>query len=326
MGAWNIAVIGATGIVGQAIISLLEESVFSVGTLLPIASDNSTGETLRFNGSTLTVQSLSQTNWNDIHLAFLVTRSASALEQALDIAKSGLVVIDCSGFFANSPNIPLVLPGINEGDLVDYRRTNMVALPNPIVTQLLKTALAVTHAENVRRLDVTSYLPASFYGKDKIEALAAQTARLLNGLGIEGNQIAFNLEPARGTTLHDEALTLQCRRILNNDRLEVSFNATNVPVFYGLAQNVNLTTEYPIDIESFQGCDETQLDITHVSEADRLSLLETTHMPASLAVGEVSPAYGVADMVHIWSRSDNVRYLGAWMAVRLANQLIHADF
>lgn len=326
MKTWNIAVIGATGLVGNALLSLMEETEFPVNNLIPIGSDNSCGETIRFKGSSIRVQSLANSDLDNIDLAFLITRAAAALERAIDLAKTGVILIDCSGFFANSNDVPLVIPGINDGDAKLYHEKNMIALPSPVVIQALKTALVVTDADNILRLDVTSYLPASYYGKDKIDALAGQTARLLNGLGIEGHQIAFNLEPAKGTILNDDALLLQCRRILNNDQLQAVWNTTNVPVFYGLAQNVNVTSDYPVDITQWEEGQEIAFDIVQVNNRDPLSLLGIADVAPELFVGDIHTSPGMTDMVQVWSRSDNVRYLGASMALRLAVQILQSDF
>lgn len=327
MRTWNIAIIGATGLVGQSLLSLLEESEFPIGTLIAISSDRSADESLRFNGTSLRMQTVANSDLGKVDLVFLVSRAAAALECAIDTAKAGTtVVIDCSGFFANAKDIPLVIPGINDGDAAAYSAQNMIALPSPIVIQALKTALAVTHADNILRIDVTSYLPASYYGKDTTEALAGQTARLLNGLGIDGSQIAFNLDPALTTALNKDALLLQCRRILNKDQLQIVWNNTNVPVFYGLAQNINVTCDYPVDIGQWETSQGVAADIIQVNGNESLSLLAIRDKPPALFVGDIHTAPGIVDMVQAWSRSDNVRYLGAWMALRLATLILQADF
>lgn len=320
MAVWNVAVIGVTGIVGRAIVELLEERAFPVASLFLFASEQNKGTIIRFKGKSITVKTMEEADWSQIHIIFLATGAQNAVQMARDLADSGCIVIDGSGFFAAYTHIPLVLPSINDYALADYRQSNIIAMPSGVVTQLLKAATAIIQPENMIRLDVSSYLSASFYGKDSVETLAEQSARLLNGLTIEEAQMAFNIEQAVNITNRDEILVEQCRRILNNGQFAVSFNLVNVPVFYGMAQNINITLQHPLDIGKLR------LDLEHVPGIEfipnsQLSLLASKkHSLATLTIGNVRYAYGIPELLQLWSTTDS-GFLSALTAIEIAECL-----
>lgn len=326
MVALNIAVIGATGLVGQSIIELLEEREFPVGALFAFVSKENNEESIRFKGKRVSVKTVVEADWSQIDIAFLATSASETKQIAIQIAESGCIVIDSSGFFADSPHTPLVLPEINESVLSEYRQSNIVALPNGMVTQLLKTAFSLTTPENIVRLDVTSYLPASFYGKQNVQRLAGQSARLLNGQTVEGEQIAFNLMPAKtclNSGIPEEDLVEQCRRIVNDERFSVSFNMVNVPVFYGLSQSVNITLQYPIDLERLNCHIKGETDVELITNNTNIfSLFKKQEAPGTLTISNMHYGSGIPELLQVWSATDNIRFLGALTAVKTAECLL----
>lgn len=320
MAVWNIAVIGVTGIVGRAIVELLEERAFPVASLCVFASEQNKGKIIRFKGKNMTVKTMEEADWSQIHIIFLATGAQDAVQMARDFADSGCIVIDSSGFFAASAQIPLVLPSINDYALADYWRSNIIATPSGIVTQLLKAVTAMTRLENIIRLDVSSYLPASFYGKDSVETLAEQSARLLNGLATEEAQIAFNVKQAVNITHRDEILVEQCRRILNDGQFAVSFNLVNVQVFYGMAQNINITLQHPLDTGQLMLDLEYVPGIEFIPNSEVPLLASKQHSPATLTIGNVRYAYGIPELLQLWSTTDS-GFLGALTAIGIAECL-----
>ncbi|MCO6523467.1 MAG: aspartate-semialdehyde dehydrogenase [Candidatus Schmidhempelia sp.] len=323
MAAWNIAVVGATGAVGSNIIELLEERQFPVSELFAFATEDHFGEAIRFNGKSIKIQTLADFDWSRVNIAFFTAGADVAELYAYQAADMGCIVIDTSDYFTRSPDVPLIVPNVNDKDLIDYRNGNIIAIANGIVSQLLRTVTAITDRENVIQLHVNSYLPASFYGKKSIDSLAGQSARLLNGLAIEEKQLAFNLQPVvdKVTLLSEEALLQQCRRVIGNHQLPISFDFIDVPVFYGLSQSINLTLHYPIDLEQLPR-DLAQLPDIELSAIDVPTPVQRQDTSLKLKIGNLRYAYGVPELLQLWAVSDNVRYLGGLMAIETAERLI----
>jgi aspartate-semialdehyde dehydrogenase len=324
MAAWNIAVVGATGAVGSNIIQLLEERQFPVAELFAFATEDNLGESIRFNGKSIKVQTLANFDWSQVNIAFFTAGAAVSELYAYQAADMGCIVIDTSDYFTRSPEVPLIVPNVNDKDLIDYRNGNIIAIANAIVSQLLRTVTAITEIENILQLHVNSYLPASFYGKKAIDSLAGQSARLLNGLTIEDKQLAFNLQPVVNNTtmlLSEEQLLQQCRRVLGNNQLPISFDFIDVPVFYGLSQSINLSLNYPIDLEQLP-IDLAQSSDIALSDNQVPTPVQPQEAALKLKIGNVRYAYGMPELLQLWTVSDNVRYLGSLMAIETAECLI----
>jgi aspartate-semialdehyde dehydrogenase len=141
---WNIALLGATGAVGEALLELLQERQFPVGELYPLASERSAGANVRFNGKSLLVQNAEEFDWSQAQLAFFVAGSDASARYAEEAGNMGCLVIDTSGLFAMEPDVPLVVPGVNPQVLADYRNRNIVAVADSMVSQLLTAIKPLT--------------------------------------------------------------------------------------------------------------------------------------------------------------------------------------
>lgn len=331
MASWNIAVVGATGLVGSAIVDLLQERSFPVAEVHLLASENSVGEQVRFNGTNLKMASIADFDWSLVSMAFFAAGEKVTEQYAQDAADSGCVVIDTSGYFSAQPHIPLITPQVNNTVLADYRNGNIVAIANSIVSQLLRAVTAITEGQEITHIHVSSFIPASFYGKAGIDELAGQSARLLNGLAVENNlfakQLAFNLLPIADAQHEDGTLEQcvieQCRRILANELLPISTDFINAPVFYGLAQSVNMTVQYPMAIDHIQEKLSYNNDIILSDSDDLPTPVTELNSPLNLKIGNVRYSYGIPEQLQLWSVSDNIRYLGALMAVETAELLVN---
>lgn len=137
---WNIAVLGATGAVGEALLETLAERQFPVGEIFALARAESAGEGLRYEGKTVRVQDVAQFDWSQAQLAFFAAGAEASAAYADEAANAGCLVIDLSGHFALEPDVPLVVPDVNPFVLADYRNRNIIAVPDSLTSQLL-TAL-----------------------------------------------------------------------------------------------------------------------------------------------------------------------------------------
>ena len=161
---WNIAVLGATGAVGEALLETLAERQFPVGEIYALARNESAGEQLRFGGKTITVQDAAEFDWTQAQLAFFVAGKEATAAWVEEATNSGCLVIDSSGLFALEPDVPLVVPEVNPFVLTDYRNRNVIAVPDSLTSQLLAALKPLIDQGGLSRISVTSLISASAQG------------------------------------------------------------------------------------------------------------------------------------------------------------------
>ncbi|HEY0209811.1 aspartate-semialdehyde dehydrogenase [Acerihabitans sp.] len=331
---WNIALLGATGAVGTALLELLQERQFPVGELFPLASDRGAGETLRFDGKSILVTDAAQFDWTQAQLAFFVAGGAASALYAEPAAAAGCVVIDSSGLFALEPDVPLVVPGVNDAVLADYRNRSLVAVADSLTSQLLLAVRPLTDLAGLTRLHVVNLLSASGQGKAAVDALAGQSARLLNGLptepGFFNRQLAFNLLPLvadeLGSVQVERRLVDEVRKVLQDEGLPIAVSSVQTPVFYGHAQMVHLETQRPMGPEEARDALTAGESINVSEEGEYPTQVEDASGQAHLSVGCLRNDYGMPDLLQFWSVADNVRFGGALMALQTAELLVAEYF
>jgi len=327
---WNIALLGATGAVGDALLELLSERQFPVGELFPLASERTAGQTIRYNGKSMLVRDAAEFDWSQVQLAFFVAGKDASAKYAEEAANQGCLVIDSSGLFAMENDIPLVVPSVNPDVLMHYRNRNIVAVADSLTSQLLTAIKPLTELAGLSRLHVTSLLSVSALGKAAVDDLAGQSARLLNGIpaeeGIFSKQLAFNLLPMlndnEGSVLEERRLVDQVRKVVQDDGLHISVSCVQSPVFYGHAQVVHLEGLRPITADEARSELENADDINLSEEDDFPTQVSDASGNSSLSIGCIRNDYGIPELIQFWSVADNVRFGGALMAVETAEKLI----
>ncbi|EFW11428.1 putative predicted semialdehyde dehydrogenase [Serratia symbiotica str. Tucson] len=327
---WNIALLGATGAVGEALLELLQERQFPVGELHSLASVGSAGATVRFNGKSILVQNVEKFDWSQAQLAFFVAGSEASARYAQEAANMGCLVIDTSGLFALEPDVPLVVPGVNPQVLAEYRNRNIVAIADSMVSQLLTAITPLTEQAGISRLHVMTLMLASAHGKVAVDDLAAQSARLLNGIpaepGVFAKQLAFNLLPfladEQGSVREERLIVDQVRKVLRDVGLPISVSCVQSPVFYGHAQVVHLEALRPISAEEARSELEQAEDIQLSEEEDYPTQVTEASGSDALSIGCLRNDYGIPALLQFWSVADNVRFGGALMAIETAERLV----
>lgn len=327
---WNIALLGATGAVGEALLEQLQERGFPVGELYPLASERSAGETVRFNGKSLLVGDAAEFDWSQAQMAFFAAGREASLRYAEDAGNAGCLVIDSSDAFALEPDVPLVVPGVNPQALAEYRNRNIVAVADSLTSQLLRVIGPLSEEAGLARLQVTCLLSASAHGKAGVDELAGQSARLLNGIpaepGLFAKQLAFNLLPLtedqEGSVREERRLVDQVRKVLQEPNLPLSVACVQSPVFYGHAQVVQFEALRPVSAAEARDALERSGDIRVSEENDYPTQVEDASGNPHLSVGCLRNDYGMPDALQYWSVADNVRFGGALMAVETAESLI----
>lgn len=328
---WNIAILGATGAVGEALFETLAERQFPVADIYALAREEEAGEALRFKGKTLTVQDVATFDWTQVQLAFFAAGTEASAAWVEEATNMGCLVIDLSGLFAREPDVPLVVPEINPFVLAEYRNRNIIAVPDSLTSQLLIALKPLIAAGGVARLGVTSLISASAYGKAAVDALARQSAKLLNGIPLDeddffGRQLAFNMLPllpdSEGSVRETRRIVDEVRKILQDDGLMISATVVQSPVFYGHAQMVSFEGVRPLAAEEARDAFAADTDIELADEGEFPTQVGDASGSAHLSVGCVHNDYGIPEQIQFWSVADNVRFGGALMAVKIAEKLV----
>ncbi|WMJ65661.1 aspartate-semialdehyde dehydrogenase [Klebsiella variicola] len=327
---WNIAVLGATGAVGEALLETLAERQFPVGEIFALARNESAGEHLRFGGKSVIVKDAAEFDWTQAQLAFFAAGVEASAAYIEDATNAGCLVIDLSGLFALEPDVPLVVPDVNPFVLGDYRNRNLIAVPNSLTSQLL-TALSRLSTRGT--IADQCHQPALRLGAGEkaVDALAGQSAKLLNGIPIDeddffGRQLAFNMLPLlpdrEGSVREERRIVDEARKILQDDGLMISANVVQSPVFYGHAQMVNFEAMRPLAAEEARDAFTRGEDIELSEEGEFPTQVGDASGNARLSIGCVHNDYGMPEQIQFWSVADNVRFGGALMAVKIAEKLI----
>ncbi|EBJ0300249.1 aspartate-semialdehyde dehydrogenase [Salmonella enterica] len=328
---WNIAILGATGAVGEALLETLAERQFPVGEIYALARHESAGEHLRFGGKSVIVQDAADFDWTQAQLAFFVAGAEASAAWIDDATNAGCLVIDSSGLFALEPDVPLVVPEVNPYVLADYRNRNVIAVADSLTSQLLAALKPLIDQGGLSRIAVTSMLSASAQGKKAVDALAGQSAKLLNGIPIDeddffGRQLAFNMLPLlpdrEGSVRQESRIVDEVRKILQDDGVMISASVVQSPVFYGHAQMVSFEALRPLAAEEAREAFSRGEDIVLSEETDYPTQVGDASGNPQLSIGCVHNDYGMPEQIQFWSVADNVRFGGALMAVKIAEKLV----
>lgn len=327
---WSIAVLGATGAVGSAILELLVERQFPVGDLFLLASENSAGENVRLNGKNYQVTDAENFDWAQAQLAFFVAGTEASARYAQLAAESGCILIDSSGLYAMDPDVPLVIASVNPQQLADYRSRNIISLADSLVSQLLCAIEPLREQGSIRQLQVINLMSVSNYGKQAVDALAGESARLLSGVTGEAHyfkqQLSFNLlsepEDEQGTVPSERRLVDQVRKILQDEGIQISVSSVLTPVFYGNTQLVQIETFSALLPEQARDILSQSAAIQVSPEGYTPSAVEDATSSGSLCIGAIRQDYGSPEQIKFWSVADNIRFSGALMALTLAERLV----
>jgi aspartate-semialdehyde dehydrogenase len=253
---YNVAVVGATGAVGEVMLSILAERDFPIGEIVALASSRSAGKEVAFGRRTLTVQDLDEFDFANTDIALFSAGGSISAEHAPRAAAAGCVVIDNTSHFRREPDIPLIVPEVNPQDMAGYRERGIIANPNCSTIQMVVALKPLDDAATIERINVATYQAVSGTGKEAIDELAQQTANLLNGRPVETSvypkQIAFNCLPHidafqdNGYTREEMKMVWETHRILGREDIGVNPTTVRVPVFYGHSEAVHIETREPL--------------------------------------------------------------------------------
>ena len=332
---YDVAVVGATGAVGEAMISILEERNFPVRKLYLLASARSAGKSIMFHGKSVRVTDLAEFDFSQVQIG-LFSAGASISEKFAPVAAAaGCVVIDNTSQFRRDEDVPLIVPEVNIEALAGYSARNIIANPNCSTIQMLVALKPIYDAVGIERINVATYQAVSGTGKEAIEELAGQTASLLNGQEVVREvypkQIAFNVLPQidtfqeNGYTREEMKMVWETRRIFDDSAIQVNPTCVRVPVFFGHSEAVHIETVDKITAQQARLLLEKAPGIIVMD--DRVDGSYPTAVTESAGTDGVFVSRIREDISHpkgldMWIVADNVRKGAALNSVQIAESLI----
>ena len=335
MKTYNVAIVGATGAVGEVLLELLESRNFPVNNLYLLASERSAGTTLSFKGKRITVQNLAEFDFSQAEIGLFSAGGSISAEYAPKAAAAGCVVIDNTSHFRRDEDIPLVVPEVNSHALDRFADRNIIANPNCSTIQMLVALKPIYDAVGIARINVATYQAVSGTGKSAIEELASQTARLLNGQPAESKvypkQIAFNALPhidtfqENGYTREEMKMVWETQKIFEDETISVNPTCVRIPVFHGHSEAVHIETKQPISAVEAQALLESAPGVEVIdTRADGGYPTPVSEAAGSdpVYVGRIREDISHPMGLDLWVVSDNLRKGAALNSVQIAEVLI----
>ncbi len=330
----DIAVVGATGMVGESMLEILAERKFPVGKVHALASERSVGKEVGFGNRNLQVSNLAEFDFSNAQIGLFSAGASVSGEYASKATASGCIVIDNTSRFRYEDNIPLVVPEVNPEKIPDYEETGIVANPNCSTIQLVVALKPIYDAVGIDRINVSTYQAVSGAGRSAVEELVRQTSALLNGrpLEIEGDakQIAFNAVPHIDQfednlyTREEMKIVWETRKIFGDENIAVNPTAVRIPTFFGHSEAIHFETGSKISAEEV--CD-------LLREAPGVELIDgagPANYPTAVTesagtdpvyVGRVREDISHPLGINLWVVSDNIRKGAALNSVQIAEIL-----
>ena len=332
---YNVAVVGATGAVGEAMLSILEERQFPVGEVYVLASSNSVGKRIPFKEGSLRVDDLANFDFSKAQIALFSPGASISEIYAPKAAAAGCIVIDNTSQFRYDDDIPLVVPEVNPHKIAEYKNRGIIANPNCSTIQMLVALKPIYDAVGISRINVCTYQAVSGTGKEAMEELGKQTLNLLNLQPIKPSvypkQIAFNVLPQidvfmeNGYTKEEMKMVWETQKILGDANVLVNATAVRVPVFFGHSEAVHIETRSKISADEVRALLQNAPGITVVDER-RDGGYPTAVTDSSgnddVFVGRIREDISHPLGIDLWVVGDNVRKGAALNSVQIAELLI----
>jgi aspartate-semialdehyde dehydrogenase len=330
---FNVAVVGATGAVGNQMLEILAERNFPIKELRLLASERSEGKLLEFKGEQLVVQKLGRDSFKDIDIALFSAGGSRSEEFCPIAAASGAVCVDNSSAWRMDPEVPLVVPEVNPDDVAQYTQKGIVANPNCSTIQMMVALKPLHDYAKIKRIVVSTYQAVSGTGLSAIDELRIQSGELLNGRPAEckvyPRQIAFNCLPHidvfldNGYTKEEMKMVNETRKIFGDDSIRVTATTVRVPVFYSHSEAVNIETEKPLSAVKARELLAAAPGVEVVDDVAKQ--VYPTAIDAAgqdlTYVGRMREDESIENGLNLWVVADNLRKGAATNAVQIAELL-----
>jgi aspartate-semialdehyde dehydrogenase len=334
MKEYTVAIAGATGAVGNEMITTLEQRKFPVKKLKLLASSRSVGKTISFQGEEIEVEELTENSFKGVDIGLFSPGGSVSLKFAPIAAASVCVVIDNTSAFRMEKDIPLVVPEVNENAIRDYKKRGIIANPNCSTIQMVVVLKPLHDAAKIKRVVVSTYQAVSGTGKKAIHELEQQILAIYGNKKIETNvypyQIAFNCLPQidsfieNGYTKEEMKMVNETKKILEDDSVAVTATTVRVPVFYGHSESVNVEFEKAITPDEAREILRKAPGVTVVDDPSKklYPLAIDAAGKDDTFVGRIRTDESITHGLNMWIVADNIRKGAALNAVQIAEVLI----
>jgi aspartate-semialdehyde dehydrogenase len=333
---FRVAVVGATGLVGDSMINILEERGFPVSELHALASNRSLGRNVKFHGAAIPVEELDGFDFSRADIGLFSAGAEVSAQFAPKAAAAGCIVIDNTSQFRYQDDIPLVVPEVNARRIADYKNHGIIANPNCSTIQMLVALKPIYDAVGIERINVATYQSVSGAGKEAIEELATQTTTLLNGRPIDSprviaRQIAFNCVPQidkfqeNGYTKEEMKMLWETQKIMEDKSIRVNATAVRVPVFYGHSEAVHIETRRKISAEEARALLQKAAGVTVLDERTPGGYPTAVTEAANhdtVYVGRIREDMSHERGLNLWIVADNIRKGAATNSIQIAEILV----
>lgn len=332
---WKVAVLGATGLVGDTMIKVLEERKFPIAELFPLASNRSLGKSVEFNGKKVPVIDVDTFDFANADIGLFSAGGEISRIYAPKAAAAGCVVIDNTSEFRYDEDIPLVVPEVNPEAIAQFKQRRIIANPNCSTIQMLVALKPLHDAAKIERINVATYQSVSGAGKEAVEELAEQSVALMSGKGpvkpkVVAAQIAFNVVPQidkfqdNGYTKEEMKMFWETRKIFNDPEIRVNATAVRVPVFFGHSEVVSIETARKLTVAEAHKLLEKAPGVK-VIDTRKPGGYPTAAVEAAnddrVFVGRIREDISHERGLNLWIVSDNIRKGAATNSVQIAEIL-----
>ncbi len=329
---YNVAVLGATGMVGKVMMQVLEERNFPVDRFLPLASTRTAGTKVTFKGKKYTVEVAKPSSFDGIDIGLFSAGAKISEIFAPEAVKRGAIVIDNTSFFRMDPNVPLVVPEVNAYDLKWHK--GIIANPNCSTAQMVLILKPIHDIAKIKRVVVSTYQSTSGWGKEAVEELFVQTKAVLAGkkakVKILPKQIAFNVIPqidsftSNGYTKEEMKMVNETKKIMGDLNIQVTATTVRVPVVIGHSEAVNIETERKLSVAQVRDV-LSKFPTVKVVDAPEKGVYPTAIDCVGkddTFVGRIREDISIPNGIELWIVSDNLRRGAATNAILIAEEMI----
>lgn len=335
---YSVAVIGATGAVGQEMLKTLEKRDFPVGKLTLLASARSVGKKFSFRGTEYEVQELREDSFDGIEIGLWSAGGSISKKFIPHAVKAGTLCIDNTSAFRMDPDVPLVVPEVNPADI--FKHNGIIANPNCSTIQMVQVLKPLHDFATIRRVVVSTYQAVSGAGLKAIEELLKETEAVLQGKSYQRSifphQIAFNALPRipqsggiedGGYTNEEMKMIKETKKIMGDDSIQVTATCVRIPVVRGHSESVNVETEQKISVEKARElfADTDNVVVVDNLEKEEYPLATTATDRYETFVGRIREDDTVKYGLNFWVVSDNLLKGAALNAVQIAEEYIAAQ-